>query len=207
VSTRTLTTDGDLNPYLREFTRLQPELARPPDYANPVHGSTGMSAYDRRVWCVRRYAFAVPTPAALAAVARYAPIVELGAGTGYWAFVLRERGVDVVAYDLAPPDRLPNPHLFRPVTWTRVEQGGVEVLASHADRALFLCWPSYRDPFAAHALEAYTGKTLIYVGEPPGGHTADDAFFAELARRWRLVEHVALPNWPGTHDALSVYER
>jgi hypothetical protein len=48
---------------------------------------------------------------------------------------------------------------------------------------------------------------LLYVGEPAGGHTADDAFFAQLAQYWQVVEYVALPNWPGTHDALTVYRR
>ena len=27
----------------------------------------------------------------------------MGAGTGYWAALLRSRGVDIVAYDVAPP--------------------------------------------------------------------------------------------------------
>jgi hypothetical protein len=174
---------------------------------NVLHGTPGMSAYDRRVWCVRRYAFAVPTDAALTALARYAPIVELGAGTGYWTFLLRERGVDCVAYDLAPPALRANPNRFRPLTWTQVEQGDVDALAAHADRALFLCWPSYRDPFASRALAAYTGTTLLYIGEPPGGRTADEAFFAELSRDWLPVEQVPLPNWPGTRDALTVYRR
>ena len=197
----------DDNPYLREFRRLEPELRGPRDYVNLVHGASRISAHDRRVWCVRRYAFAVPTDAALATLARHAPIVELGAGTGYWAYLLRSRGVDCVAYDLAPPDHVPNPNRFQPLTWTHVEQGGVEALAAHRDRALFLCWPSYREPFAARALSAYTGETLLYVGEPAGGHTADDAFFAQLAQDWQVVEHLALPNWPGTHDALTVYRR
>ena len=43
-------------------------------------------------------AFAVPSNAALAMVARYGPIVEMGCGTGYWASLLRERGVQA-----APP--------------------------------------------------------------------------------------------------------
>lgn len=196
-----------LNPYLREFERLRAELVAPPDYANLVHGPSGMSAYERRVWCVRRYAFAIPTPSALDTLARYAPIVELGAGTGYWAFLLRRRGVDCVVYDLAPPDRAANPNRFQPLTWTRVEQGGIEALADHPDRALFLCWPSYRDPFAARALDAYAGTTLLYIGELAGGHTADDAFFAQLGRHWRAVETLPLPNWPGTRDALTVYRR
>jgi hypothetical protein len=166
-----------------------------------------MSTHDRRAWCVRRYAFAIPTEGALETIARRAPIVELGAGNGYWTFLLRRRGVDCVAYDLAPPDRGPNPNAFRPFTWTRVEQGDVDVLAEHADRALFVCWPSYRDPFAARALAAYSGSTFIYVGEPAGGHTADDAFFNLLQRAWRPVEELALPNWPGTGDSLTVYVR
>jgi hypothetical protein len=198
---------GDSNHYLREFLRLRPELTASPDYVNLVHGVQRVSPYDRRVWCVRRYAFAIPTEPALATLARYAPIVELGAGTGYWTFLLRGRGVDCVAYDLAPPDRMPNPNRFRPLTWTRVEQGAVEVLATHPDRALFLCWPSYRDPFAVRALRAYTGPVLLYVGEPAGGNTADDAFFEQLERDWRRVEEVTLPNWPGTRDSLTVYRR
>src|ERR1700716_2265029 len=131
----------DDNPYLREFRRLEPELRGPRDYVNLVHGASGISHYHRRVWCVRRYAFAVPTDAALATLARYAPIVELGAGTGYWAYLLRRRGVDIVAYDLPPPDRTPSPNRFRSLVWTDVEQGDVDTLAAHTDRALFLCWP------------------------------------------------------------------
>jgi hypothetical protein len=166
-----------------------------------------MSAHDRRAWCVRRYSFAVPTDAALATLSRYAPLVELGAGTGYWTWLLRRRGVDCVAFDAAPPDVLPNPNAFRPLTWTPVAQGGVEALDAHTDRTLFLCWPSYRDPFAAHALAAYTGSTFIYIGEARGGHTADEDFFTALDHDWRATEHVALPNWPGTRDALTVYRR
>jgi hypothetical protein len=195
------------NPYLREFERLADELAAPPDYADPLHGQVGMSSYDRRVWCVRRYAFAIPTDAALSVLARFAPIVELGAGTGYWAYLLRRRGVDCLAFDAAPPDRSPNPHRFISFTWTEVQRGGIEVLRDYSYRALLLCWPAYRDPFASHALAAYAGTTLLYIGESVGGHTADDAFFAQLERDWLPVLEVQLPNWPGTTDRLVVYQR
>src|ERR1700716_2853651 len=138
----------DDNPYLREFRRLETELSGARDYVNLVHGASGMSAYDRRVWCVRRCAFAVQTEEALATLARYAPIVELGAGTGYWAFLLRHRGVDIVAFDIAPPGQFPNAYKFEPRTWTAVLQGGVEVLDQYPDHTLFLCWPGYKDTFA-----------------------------------------------------------
>ena len=199
--------DPEDNPYLREFERLASELAAPPDYADPLRGQSGMSSHERRAWCVRRYAFAIPTEAALSVLARFAPIVELGAGTGYWAHLLRRRGVDCLAFDVAPPDRSQNLHRFNAFTWTAVQPGSIEVLRQHADRALFLCWPPYRDSFAARALSAYVGTTLLYIGEAAGGHTADDAFFAQLERDWLPLEEVPLPNWPGTADRLVVYQR
>ena len=48
----------------------------------------------------RKYAFGVPGNDALDCLARYGPLVEIGAGTGYWARCLRERGVDIFAYDV-----------------------------------------------------------------------------------------------------------
>ena len=58
---------------------------------------------------LRRYGFAVPTDAALDAIVACSPrgVLELGAGAGQWAALLARRGVDVVAYDVAPPRRPP----------------------------------------------------------------------------------------------------
>jgi hypothetical protein len=156
---------------------------------------------------VRRYAFGVPDRAALAAIKKYAPIVELGAGTGYWAYLLRNRGVDIVAYDLAPPGQAPNDYKFEPRTWTEVQKGGVEILEQYAERALFLCWPGYQVTFAADALSRFTGNVLIYVGEDAGGHTANAAFFERLTHEWVLEEQVAIPQWSGAHDRLSIFRR
>ena len=46
-----------------------------------------------REWPCWMYAFAVPSEEALALLASHAPIVEMGCGTGYWAALLRQRGV------------------------------------------------------------------------------------------------------------------
>ena len=55
-----------------------------------------------RVWACRLYSFATPTPPALDLLASLGDIVEVGAGTGYWAAALRARGVGVLAFDIAP---------------------------------------------------------------------------------------------------------
>ena len=51
----------------------------------------------------RTISHAIPSAAALKALAKLGPIVEMGSGSGYWAAMLRERGVDVLAYDAEPP--------------------------------------------------------------------------------------------------------
>jgi hypothetical protein len=48
----------------------------------------------------RKYAWAIPDARALRIIKHFAPVVEMGAGTGYWCSLLRESGVDIVAYDL-----------------------------------------------------------------------------------------------------------
>jgi hypothetical protein len=191
------------NEYLRAF-QAESELAA--DYQAWLRRPAG-SSYERRRAQVRRYAFAVPTDAALATIADYAPIVELGAGTGYWAYLLRRRGVDVVAYDRFPPDRAANPNRLDPRVWTEVLLGDESVLDRHPGRSLLLCWPSWRDPFAAAALGVYRGPTLIYIGEDAGGHTADDRFFDLLVRDWQPDTCVDLPHWPGASDRLTVFTR
>ena len=198
--------DAD-NIYLREYLGQTSGRVQPGEYEAWLRAPGGSSAYERRVACVRRYAFGVPNRAALDAIGRHAPIVELGAGTGYWAYLLRNRGVDIVAYDLAPPGVLDNAYKFEPRTWTQVVPGGVEALDQHADRALFLCWPGYRDTFADDALGRFAGTVLIYVGEGAGGHTANDAFFDRLCRDWVPAEQIAIPRWSGVDDCMQIYDR
>ena len=47
--------------------------------------------------------FAVPNERALVLLSEVAPLIECGAGTGYWSALLKARGVDIVAYDAQPP--------------------------------------------------------------------------------------------------------
>jgi hypothetical protein len=131
-------------------------------------------------------------------------VVETGAGGGYWTWQMRQAGIDVVAYEPNPPED--NHHVTR--TWTDLLRDDASAAGRHPDRALFLCWPTYADPWAAHALACYTGDTLIYAGEGEGGCTADDAFFELLAAEWDEIgdcpAHISF--W-GIHCYLTAYRR
>jgi hypothetical protein len=63
----------------------------------------------------RLYAWAIPDARALRILAALGPLVEVGCGKGYWARLLRDYGVDVVAYDIAPPPE--------PARWTALRRG------------------------------------------------------------------------------------
>ncbi|SFP67018.1 hypothetical protein SAMN04489713_11675 [Actinomadura madurae] len=144
------------------------------------------------------YAYAIPNPRTIEWVASFCagfPIVELGAGRGYWAAQLANVGLTVEAYDSNPPDKNENPSFPGTVgqadIWHPV--GDLTEFANRvrsANYALFLCWPpGWGDTMSSEALTLYEdagGERLVYIGEPRGGKTGNDAFFDALSARWRL---------------------
>ena len=166
------------------------------------------SRVDYRSDLVERFAWAIPSDEAIAALAGLSPIVEIGAGRGYWAYLLRKAGADVVAYDLYPRG---HPEWWRPqpddgAAWTEILRGGATATARHPDRTLLLVWPPMT-PMAANALRAYRGTTVAYVGEGHSGCTGDDAFHRALDREWQEVRTIALPHWDGIWAELTIYRR
>ncbi|MEU4827133.1 hypothetical protein AB0H37_35140 [Actinomadura sp. NPDC023710] len=144
------------------------------------------------------YAYAIPAPQTVEWMASFCaglPIVELGAGRGYWAAQLAHSGLSVDAYDSDPPDNAGNASFPQTAgqadVWHPV--GGLTEFATRsqlADCVLFLCWPpGWGDSMSSEALTSYEdagGKRLVYIGEPRGGKTGNDAFFDALSDRWRL---------------------
>jgi hypothetical protein len=154
----------------------------------------------------QRYSYVLPDDRALAALAGLGPLVEVGAGTGYWASRLRARGVDIVAIDQAPPDgeRL-NRYHSRTVTWTEVIAGDQTKLARYSDRALFLCWPPLFSTLG-ECLAYYTGNVVAVVGD--GGHrTARLRGLSESFTLRAIFPVRALEPMPGVAAILSIWCR
>ncbi len=145
------------------------------------------------------FSWAIPDDGALAVLAGYGPLVECGAGTGYWAALLRARGADVEASDIAPG---------RP-RWTPVQRSNaVAAVRASRGRTLFVCWPPFDDDGASYAaVRAYRGDVLLYLGGGAGGPAGTERFHAELELNWSPGEQVAVPNWPGLRDRLIAYRR
>ncbi|QKW35016.1 hypothetical protein HUT06_14060 [Actinomadura sp. NAK00032] len=144
------------------------------------------------------YSYAIPNPRTIVWVAEFCmdlPIVELGAGRGYWAAQLTHAGLTVDAYDSNPPDKAENPSFPGTVgqadVWHPVKDlTEFEIRPESTDYVLFLCWPpGWGDTMSSEALRSYEaagGERLVYIGEPRGGKTGNDAFFDALSARWRL---------------------
>jgi hypothetical protein len=162
-----------------------------------------------------RYSWAIPSPGDIAWLAETldlvggpggrSGLVEIGAGSGYWAWQARQAGIDVLAYE--PSDPADNGYSDG-IEYIATLRGDHTAAGRHPDRALLLCWPSQGDPWAAHALAAYQGDLLIYIGEGPGGRCADDGFFELLTTGWRPVDssphHVP---WSRTRCTMTAYRR
>ncbi len=180
------------NPYLNEFQSIIDEN----DF------SVQFRSFIARTDLVNKYSWAIPDSGAIELIKKYGPIVEIGAGSGYWSYLLKQSGANIIAYDKKPYN-----NRYCKANWGNVRYGSTKKASLHTDRSLFLCWPPYNNQMAYKALSYYSGDTLIYVGESRHGCTADYDFFTKLDNEWELVEEYDIPQWIGLHDTLTIYKR
>ena len=166
--------------------------------------SAPMTYFDTRRRLTRKYSFPVPTGEAIDTIASKSPVVELGAGAGYWAKLIKAAGGQIEAWDCTPWNK--SAYGFTKL-WFPVQRGGVAVLKRTSAKTLFLSWPCYDRPFAYKALEAFRGETFIYIGESRGGCCGNNRFFDTLQRVWEPEKTLNLPNWLGIHDRFELYRR
>ena len=163
-------------------------------------------------------------------------IVELGAGSGYWASQLTREGADVIAFDRDPPKGLEDglDNFFFHRQFFPVTKGTPEVLrdasrVSH-ERALLLVWPFQSElhnaekfahddrvePWDADALTNFQGEIILHVGhlEPKGDRLVNTSrrFTRLLRERFDLQLTLtatvgACANGPEEVEALTVWRR
>lgn len=203
---------------------------RTQSYLRDLPGAPGRAAL------VVRYSWAVPSREAIEALVSLGPLLEVGAGTGYWASLVRAAGGDIVATDLEPA----RSRWHRGGrTWTEVEaldaQSAIRRHARTADgrlRALVLCWPPYGDSMATEAVELFHqlgGAVVAHIGEVNGctgdatlpyllggeGYCSEcdwpdpDGPVPHTCRDalYKRVRSVRIPQWEGCYDDLSIFRR
>jgi hypothetical protein len=185
---------------------------------NPVVGefrldrsvAESMARFPNRQRLVRKYCWTIPDPDTVAFVAKHAHggLVDPIAGTGYWAYLLTQVGVDVVCYDLNPGVELHNNGWHGDDLYAGVcAKDCAEAAALHSDRTLFLSWPPYAMDVGARILTAYQGKRVIFIGEGRGGGTGDDEMHLILDRDWTEVDSRQPVQFWSVNDWVRVFER
>lgn len=191
------------NPYVEELMNIVSSCENRETAMEKLEG--------KRNSLIETYCFSIPFKEVLNIIKEYSPILELGAGTGYYSYCLRQSGADIEAYDLYSPDYedqfdfLGTNHWFEE-TWIMVHQGGEDIVRAFSESSLFLCWPPPESKMAFNALKAFesvNGKYLIYIGDPVS--SADESFFRELEKN-TLIKDMKLPAWPWINEKLMIYK-
>lgn len=162
-----------------------------------------------RDWPSLIYSYAIPTRKALNLIKKYSPIVEMGAGTGYWMKLLRNENVDIIGFDLVPASVSGTQNEFHANTKPFVEDiriSTTNIICKYSERTLLICFPPPDDDMAKEYLANYKGDTFIHIGEW-GGFTGTSEFTKNLLSNWELIERLELPNWPDTEYDLTVWKR
>lgn len=165
---------------------------------------------------IHYYSWAIPNERAIRTIASFAPILEIGAGKGYWSYLLRKRGVPVRCFD-----QYPN----KAHSWTLVEKGTPETIFSREDIAskkfntLLLCYPDENSELSSMCLDYFEGDYIIHVGElittgslarypqSPFGRTTSSSFQIDLLSHFHCVACIPLSNYPFCCDYLTIWKR
>lgn len=158
-----------------------------------------------RAWKRRKSAgWSILSPAAIRLIVdrKINSVLEVCAGSGHNAALLQTAGVKVVATDLKPLSKDKTTYQREwdnlPSSKNVVQQDAVEAVRQYCGASeegsknptLMLCYPDRQSDLARRVLDAYTGETILYVGEGRGGSSATDEFFDALDTSFDLVAYV-----------------
>ncbi len=202
---------------LAEMARWVETGSPPPAAALRAQGLTGPHAGEgpeaqahrevRKAFC-RVWGFSIPCREAVEALRGLNhPLVEVGAGSGYWTALLRAAGLDVVATDLEAQGE--GPYGSGMGRYAPLEAlGAVEAVRAYPGRDVFCSWPSAGADWCAEAVsEIAVGRAFAWIGDRPGGVTATPALHEVLAERFEPVAEVEIPQFPWVDDRLTIHRR
>lgn len=185
------------NPYLQE---IEEKFEWKEDDLLETEGFDEESNENLDKWDMRlKYSFAIPNEAAIKTLVKNSPLIEIGAGSGYWAYLIKKNGGDIIAFDdFTRGDQYSK-------EWFNVEYGTPETVKEYPDRNLFLCWPEYDDPMGRKAVENAKARNIIFIGESKTGCTGTKRLYSLLEQKYNLEKVINIPTWFNNNDKMFVY--
>jgi hypothetical protein len=155
-------------------------------------------------------------------------VVDMGCGNGYWTFMLRQYGVNVVPVDNAQSSWrtmwIRDVVTADGVSWLKRQKTDTSTGSKQEggpDLVLLVVYPivgggvagGEEGGFTRSILEAFTGDTFAVVGtQNRNGYTSFrsmimDEYMAREQPDWEKVVQIALPSFAGKDEALYVFQR
>ncbi|EGC36347.1 hypothetical protein DICPUDRAFT_77966 [Dictyostelium purpureum] len=139
-------------------------------------------------------------------------IVELGAGSGYIRWLLKEKdsNTTIDSYDIKSND---TSNTFQSdwnqQIWEKEVLVGDHSVLDNYDQSfdLLLIWPPPNNDLAINSIHKFKGNKLIYIGEPRNGMCATSSFFDELNKNWTLVHREPVNSFDNFKDNLFIFKR
>ncbi len=172
------------------------------------HMDSLMSEFVARDKFITQYGFAILWTGAIEAMRPHAPLLEIGAGSGYWTYELQKHGIDCIATDTMEGkygffEREGEDLSLRrwKKQYVEIEKlNSVEAVRKYPNRNILSVWPDYKKSWAADALDIFTGQVVIYMGEGYGNATADDRFHELLDLRFGDQDRIPMPHFEHSYD-------
>lgn len=160
----------------------------------------------RRVYCTH-FSWAIITAELvdeLVKICQGKRVVDIGCGSGFLLGKLKERGIDIVGYDVKSTHSFEFYHpdvKFKDYRDIELKNFDLVIIA----------WPSYNHAEINQVIEnMHAGQLLVHCGEGHGGCTGDDEFndyleshFAEVPNNLAAVEH----SWMSIHDHWNLLKK
>jgi len=203
-------TSGEFNPYLNIFYELRLHEF---DFHRIISGElTNLVGRDH---LVNVYGWSLLDDQPIRYIKKFvgdSTVVEVGAGRGYNARLLKNNGVNIDCFDILDEH---DDHWYHITleTFYPIMKGDHNIVLTHkvdeVNKVLMLSWPPYNSSFAydtlTNAINTASYSKLIFIGEDAGGCCANDEFFDLLENECELVDDLSIPQYNCIHDRLFLY--
>jgi hypothetical protein len=155
-----------------------------------------------REQAILQFGFSIPCAEVLDALAQHQPIVEIGAGSGYWTALMRHRSIDVIGTDPDAQGWWEQVGQYDPY---QVNLEARQALRRWPKHTVFCSWPSLKEPWLLQALRSmHIGRRLILIEEDA---CADEKTWAYRDQRFSNEAYISVPAWWGCNDRCGVWRR
>lgn len=161
---------------------------------------------------IDNFGFSIPNRQAIEAIRSYSPhgVTEIGAGLGYWTYLLNKNNIPTVGVDEYYP--LKNPWFSPEYNINKIEyienivvSDAVEYLQKDdPKKTLLMVWA---DEYSDDAISKYRGDTIIMVGEGEDGCTDTGGLFDKEEIEWEIIDMISLPRFIDCFDSLTIHKR